>query len=71
MDSKDKEDYENGEYWYKVVVMVPRKVGRGWLETFFENVTETGYDIQAHYDSLHPGRDWDIFCYGTPEKDDR
>jgi len=57
------------DYWYQIVTLVPRKVGSEWIEIFFDNIAETAYDMQTHYDSQNQGRDWDIFVAGGPEKD--
>lgn len=52
---------------YKLVVLIPMDLTPEQKDDFFMKVIDAAYEEQDKY----PDRTWDIFCYGTPESDDK
>ena len=57
------------EEMYEITVLVPIKLDTEWMNRFFEKIADAAYSVQENFDEENDNRDWDISCYGTPEKD--
>jgi len=55
------------EPMWKIVVLVPMKLDRDTKDMFVNKIWDAAYEVQ---DAIED-RDWDIFCYATPEEDDK